>query len=194
MTKRRRINNNESSGDRSSSNAAVVKSCQVCKQAEAKYKCPTCYLPFCSVTCSRKHKEIPCQPPVSESVSASFNTPSEEVIEEVEAIRPLTNEQLAKIDTSKEIQQQLCHSRLKATIEQILENSSQTQRDEMLAQRLGSDEDFRNFTSQLLNVVGYQESDADRARELAQASQRKHIQATLQQATISGQSEDEINE
>ena len=31
--------------------------CEVCKDVEAKYRCPGCGLVFCSVACSRKHKE-----------------------------------------------------------------------------------------------------------------------------------------
>lgn len=28
-----------------------------------KYKCPTCYIKYCSVACFKKHKETPCQKP-----------------------------------------------------------------------------------------------------------------------------------
>mmetsp|Transcript_40241 Transcript_40241/g.159881 ORF Transcript_40241/g.159881 Transcript_40241/m.159881 type:complete len:133 (-) Transcript_40241:1873-2271(-) len=38
------------------------KICEVCTTNESNYKCPTCFLPFCSVACSRVHKQTPCEP------------------------------------------------------------------------------------------------------------------------------------
>ncbi|XP_054801875.1 uncharacterized protein LOC129305801 [Prosopis cineraria] len=41
--------------------------CQVCDEAQSKYKCPSCYTPYCSLACFKKHKEIPCvKPPPSD--------------------------------------------------------------------------------------------------------------------------------
>ncbi|KAI7906226.1 uncharacterized protein BX663DRAFT_499322 [Cokeromyces recurvatus] len=34
--------------------------CKVCENQESKYKCPTCHIAYCSLTCYKKHKEIPC--------------------------------------------------------------------------------------------------------------------------------------
>ncbi|TQW00589.1 hypothetical protein V2A60_001663 [Cordyceps javanica] len=31
--------------------------CGVCQQAPSKYKCPRCYLPYCSVACNKTHRE-----------------------------------------------------------------------------------------------------------------------------------------
>nr|GLL42762.1 zinc finger HIT domain-containing protein 3 isoform X1 [Ipomoea trifida] len=36
------------------------KKCGVCEEAQSKYKCPSCVIPYCSLTCFKKHKEIPC--------------------------------------------------------------------------------------------------------------------------------------
>ena len=33
--------------------------CQVCSQAEAKYRCPGCDIRFCCVLCAKQHKEDP---------------------------------------------------------------------------------------------------------------------------------------
>ncbi|KAF9586904.1 hypothetical protein IFM89_039881 [Coptis chinensis] len=38
--------------------------CEVCKETQSKYKCPTCFTPYCSLPCFKKHKEIPCEKPV----------------------------------------------------------------------------------------------------------------------------------
>ncbi|KAJ8901291.1 hypothetical protein NDN08_007140 [Rhodosorus marinus] len=40
----------------------VRKICEVCSTNESNYKCPTCFLPFCSVACSRVHKQTQCEP------------------------------------------------------------------------------------------------------------------------------------
>ncbi|CAK9254907.1 unnamed protein product [Sphagnum jensenii] len=39
------------------------KQCGICNNAESKYKCPCCLIPYCSVTCYQQHKEIPCVKP-----------------------------------------------------------------------------------------------------------------------------------
>ncbi|XVF32264.1 hypothetical protein REPUB_Repub17cG0066900 [Reevesia pubescens] len=39
--------------------------CQVCNQAQSKYKCPSCLVPYCSLACFKTHKETPCTKPES---------------------------------------------------------------------------------------------------------------------------------
>ncbi|KAL5227263.1 hypothetical protein ABZP36_015528 [Zizania latifolia] len=36
-------------------------SCEVCKEAPPKYKCPACRTPYCSVACFKNHKDNFCQ-------------------------------------------------------------------------------------------------------------------------------------
>lgn len=38
-------------------------SCQICNGQDFKYKCPTCFIKFCSVQCFNVHKELPCEKP-----------------------------------------------------------------------------------------------------------------------------------
>ncbi|XP_049412159.1 uncharacterized protein LOC125875116 isoform X2 [Solanum stenotomum] len=45
------------------------KKCQVCDEVQSKYKCPNCFIPFCSLVCFKKHKEIPCGKPEPEPES-----------------------------------------------------------------------------------------------------------------------------
>ncbi|XVE72812.1 hypothetical protein DITRI_Ditri11bG0068800 [Diplodiscus trichospermus] len=47
--------------------------CQVCNQAQSKYKCPSCLVPYCSLACFKRHKEIPCVKP--ESSKENLGTP-----------------------------------------------------------------------------------------------------------------------
>nr|SVE77377.1 EOG090X0JQ4 [Daphnia lumholtzi]SVE78002.1 EOG090X0JQ4 [Daphnia lumholtzi]SVE78630.1 EOG090X0JQ4 [Daphnia lumholtzi]SVE79260.1 EOG090X0JQ4 [Daphnia lumholtzi] len=38
-------------------------SCQICNAQPFKYKCPTCFIKYCSVPCFNVHKELPCEKP-----------------------------------------------------------------------------------------------------------------------------------
>ncbi|XP_031502150.1 uncharacterized protein LOC116265585 [Nymphaea colorata] len=45
-----------------------VRQCQVCEEVQSKYKCPICLIPYCSLACFKKHKEVPCsKPSISEA-------------------------------------------------------------------------------------------------------------------------------
>nr|CAG4642212.1 EOG090X0JQ4 [Eurycercus lamellatus] len=37
--------------------------CQMCDVDPFKYKCPTCYIKYCSVACFKLHREAPCVKP-----------------------------------------------------------------------------------------------------------------------------------
>ncbi|KAI8050367.1 hypothetical protein BDF22DRAFT_696820 [Syncephalis plumigaleata] len=195
MTKRRRTTNYNAARTTDTVNSRTnntSKLCQVCEQVEAKYKCPTCYLAFCSVACSRKHKETPCQKPESPKMPFEHSVTSSEQANETDIAFPLDQEQLVKIDNDATLQQQLQHSRLKTTIQYILGHTELAERDKVLEQLLASDDDFRTFTNQLLEVVGYEDTDADRALKKMQALERQRIQTVLQEAT-SAQSDDEVD-
>ncbi|KUI60622.1 Protein HIT1 [Cytospora mali] len=56
------------------------KLCGICEKEEAKYKCPRCSLPYCSVACFRPHKENhppddPKPPPVPKPADTESNAP-----------------------------------------------------------------------------------------------------------------------
>ncbi|KAF4123618.1 HIT zinc finger [Geosmithia morbida] len=64
-------------GDKKITAAASVSStCGVCEKNPSKYKCPRCYLPYCSVACNKIHREN--HPPDPEPTQpASAAVPSE---------------------------------------------------------------------------------------------------------------------
>ncbi|KAL1878559.1 hypothetical protein VTK73DRAFT_7824 [Phialemonium thermophilum] len=41
----------------SSQRAVSARVCGICNEADGKYKCPRCFMPYCSVACNRAHKE-----------------------------------------------------------------------------------------------------------------------------------------
>ncbi|XP_039034855.1 uncharacterized protein LOC120171144 [Hibiscus syriacus] len=53
--------------------------CEVCNRAQSKYKCPSCLLPYCSLSCFKTHKETLCVKPEStqdKSGTSSVNSGS----------------------------------------------------------------------------------------------------------------------
>ncbi|KAJ4472002.1 hypothetical protein J3R30DRAFT_3298915 [Lentinula aciculospora] len=47
--------------------------CLVCHEAKSKYSCSTCLLPYCSVACYKKHKEVSSSNATSDLSSSSGN-------------------------------------------------------------------------------------------------------------------------
>lgn len=100
------------------------KKCRVCHEAEAKYKCPTCRVRFCSVTCSKKHKLTPCSPPPPapepkpkpQRESRANNNERKEEEEKV----VLTEEQKTALDKSEVVQSKMTSSRLREDLASIL--------------------------------------------------------------------------
>ncbi|KFY67668.1 hypothetical protein V496_01476 [Pseudogymnoascus sp. VKM F-4515 (FW-2607)] len=45
------------------------KLCGVCNDQQAKYKCSRCEIPYCSVACATLHRAIPCEAPVTRSLT-----------------------------------------------------------------------------------------------------------------------------
>nr|XP_029120614.1 zinc finger HIT domain-containing protein 3 isoform X2 [Elaeis guineensis] len=72
------------------------RTCEVCKEAQSKYKCPTCLAPYCSLGCFKKHKENPCKK----------SLPEQELMESSEILDALKDGELRKliqkIDSSEE--------------------------------------------------------------------------------------------
>ncbi|KAI9144312.1 hypothetical protein BKA69DRAFT_1056879 [Paraphysoderma sedebokerense] len=48
--------------------------CKVCETQQSKYKCSTCYIPYCSLQCYKTHKEIPCKKPTESTTSPATDS------------------------------------------------------------------------------------------------------------------------
>ncbi|KAF3942851.1 hypothetical protein ACB098_09G063000 [Castanea mollissima] len=125
--------------------------CEVCNEALSKYKCPSCLVPYCSLPCFKKHKEIPCAKPVS---SEEKPTPVPESLVE----RPLTVEkpgdalqklQLEAIASSSEIRDALKDGNLQKLIDNI-DGSPDAENE--LDKAMGV-EVFRTFTEKILSAA-----------------------------------------
>ncbi|RYR25327.1 hypothetical protein Ahy_B02g059029 [Arachis hypogaea] len=82
-----------------------LKQCQVCNEAQSKYKCPSCYVPYCSLACFKNHKEFPCEKPSAQEDKTT--AVSESLVEKPlivdEPIEVLQKHQLDAIVSSNEI-------------------------------------------------------------------------------------------
>ncbi|XP_050367120.1 uncharacterized protein LOC126785463 isoform X1 [Argentina anserina] len=114
--------------------------CQVCNEAQSKYKCPSCRAPYCSVPCFKKHKETPCVSPLpseenpkstcvlpvqSEETSSSFSSAAapeslvERPITVTEPSAVLERHQLEAIASSSELRDALKDKSLQKLIGSI---------------------------------------------------------------------------
>ncbi|XP_031278350.1 zinc finger HIT domain-containing protein 3 [Pistacia vera] len=92
--------------------------CQVCIEAQSKYKCPTCLAPYCSLACFKKHKEIPCVKPEStqEKSVAIPELSAERPLNVDEPSEVLQKVQLESIASSSEIRDALKDENLQKLI------------------------------------------------------------------------------
>jgi len=140
--------------------------CEVCNEALSKYKCPSCLVPYCSLVCFKKHKEIPCAKPVSSEekprisglplmsqVTGDLSPVPESLVE-----RPLTAElpgdvlqklQLEAIASSSEIRDALKDGNLQKLIYNI-DGSPDAENE--LDKAMGV-EVFRTFTEKILSAA-----------------------------------------
>ncbi|XP_019165894.1 PREDICTED: zinc finger HIT domain-containing protein 3 isoform X1 [Ipomoea nil] len=126
------------------------KKCGVCEEAQSKYKCPSCVIPYCSLTCFKKHKEIPCgkPQPSSEENLASAPTPALHVDKPLYVDEPsqvLTQSQLESVASSSEIcealrseelQKLICNIDSSTDAESDLDKAMQKEEFHILAQKI----------------------------------------------------------
>ncbi|XP_057424467.1 uncharacterized protein LOC130718041 [Lotus japonicus] len=125
--------------------------CQVCNLVQSKYKCASCYLPYCSLVCFKKHKESPCvKPPSSEvKTSAALESPVKKPIVIDEPIEVLQKFQLEAIASSSEIRDALNDQALQELICRIdCSPNAENEFDKAMAE-----EAFRLFTDKILSTI-----------------------------------------
>ncbi|KAF5784812.1 putative Zinc finger HIT domain-containing protein [Helianthus annuus] len=134
-------------------NEASKKECKVCEKAESRYKCPMCLIPYCSLVCFKKHKEIPCVKPVPASENDTSTS-----ITTVDVDRPcyvnaddevLQRSQLERIASNTEIIDALKDKELQKLIHKIDSSAdAETELDKAM-----DDEAFRLFTEKILSTL-----------------------------------------
>ncbi|KAJ8749503.1 hypothetical protein K2173_025698 [Erythroxylum novogranatense] len=130
------------------------KQCQVCNEAQSKYKCPSCVIPYCSLVCFKKHKETPCSKAVSAGEKPSVD-PKPSVARPVTVDKGnevLQQLELESIASSTEIRNALKNERLQKLIIGIdYSQDPETELDKAMEL-----EEFRIFTDKILSAMGPQ--------------------------------------
>ncbi|TDH74123.1 uncharacterized protein CCR75_002944 [Bremia lactucae] len=97
--------------------------CEVCTTADAKYKCPTCRVPYCSIVCYKKHKDMLCKPkPLLEQQQMPLQaTPAPAIAMGVdeEDLEKIKDEEMDVLKTSDRIKEMLLLPAITQMLKQI---------------------------------------------------------------------------
>uniref|UniRef100_A0AAV1TR98 HIT-type domain-containing protein n=1 Tax=Peronospora matthiolae TaxID=2874970 RepID=A0AAV1TR98_9STRA len=93
--------------------------CGVCTTTEAKYRCPTCRILYCSLACSKTHNETPCAPlPAPEKPRESTVTSAPSISMDEKRER-LTEEQMGTLETCASVKKWLANPAITTALTQI---------------------------------------------------------------------------
>ncbi|KAF9822632.1 hypothetical protein SFRURICE_012411 [Spodoptera frugiperda] len=122
-------------------------SCTHCEQV-AKYKCPVCRVPYCSVSCYKIHKETPCSPPQEPPKETNYsNTKEIEYDYPTEDTVPI--EKLKLLEQSTELKKCLENPHVREILD-LLDTSPYP--DELMKKYM-QEPIFTEFVDACLNVV-----------------------------------------
>ncbi|KAK4418469.1 Zinc finger HIT domain-containing protein 3 [Sesamum alatum] len=127
--------------------------CEVCEEAQSKYKCPSCLIPYCSLACFKKHKEIPCakpEPLKEEKVYTSAATNYDKACYVDEQSEVLQESQLQSLASSNDIRDLVKNEKLQKVIYNI--DCSADPENEL--DKAMEEESFRLFTEKILTTIG----------------------------------------
>ncbi|XP_075977993.1 zinc finger HIT domain-containing protein 3 [Anticarsia gemmatalis] len=127
-------------------------SCIQCKQ-NAKYKCPVCRQPYCSVPCYKEHKQQPCSPP-PEPPKQTNNTAQPEREYEYPTEDTVPIEKLKLLEQSEELKKCLENPHVREILE-LLDRSPYPDR---LMQEYMTEPIFTEFVDACLQVVQPQDN------------------------------------
>ncbi|XP_044977833.1 zinc finger HIT domain-containing protein 3 isoform X3 [Hordeum vulgare subsp. vulgare] len=146
-------------------------SCEVCKEAPSKYKCPTCRTPYCSVICFKKHKDEFCQKIMpqeetnktllQEKVSVDTTWPAQspntvcptKALEIEDPSWLVDRTRLRSLVELNEVRDALRDSELQKMILQI-EGSSEPEKE---LEKLMEGQTFQQFANKILDIISLQQ-------------------------------------
>ncbi|CAH1963217.1 unnamed protein product [Acanthoscelides obtectus] len=125
------------------------KTCEVC-QKEGRYKCPTCLIFYCSVTCCRKHRENKCEVLKSDLKEDDKNEliVKKRKLESTETDTVL-KEKLELIKTSEDVKKLLANGHLR----NLLVTIDKSENAEEVMQKAMQEPIFLEFADACLKVV-----------------------------------------
>ncbi|XP_020599289.1 zinc finger HIT domain-containing protein 3 isoform X2 [Phalaenopsis equestris] len=127
----------------------ALRQCQVCKEAQYKYKCPSCLLLYCSSACFKRHKGNPCQKSLTPQEETISMVLPERTFEVDETNWILGSDQLQLIAQSKGIRDALNDVELQKLVYKIDSCSNPEEELDKAMEREG----FPQFTEMILSSV-----------------------------------------
>ncbi|KAJ8553009.1 hypothetical protein K7X08_020402 [Anisodus acutangulus] len=132
------------------------KKCKICEEAQSKYKCPNCFIPYCSLVCFKKHKEIPCgkseaepEPSCEEKLASAPAPHVEKPIYIDEPSEALNQPQLESIASSNEILEAIRNKDLQKLIYDLDSSlDAETELDKAMEK-----EEFRILSEKILSTI-----------------------------------------
>ncbi|EIE76654.1 hypothetical protein G6F46_011933 [Rhizopus delemar] len=127
-------------------------SCQVCNDAESKYKCPKCRLQYCSLVCFKKHKESSCSTNQQEDQNASQFRKDIKTVGDPDDEEPsrLAPEDLRKLLQSDAIHEFLEYSQIREFVKKV---DSSPAPEKLLDALRSEDSVFDDFTQKLVEIT-----------------------------------------
>ncbi|KAJ8963675.1 hypothetical protein NQ314_005468 [Rhamnusium bicolor] len=122
------------------------KTCNICHK-EGIYKCPTCFIFYCSVTCCRKHRENKCGVVKNENVDDE-----EEQVEKkrkIEGDSTVPEEKIEMLKSNEEVNKLLTNSHLR----NLLVIVDKAENAEEIMQKAMQEPIFVEFADACLKVV-----------------------------------------
>lgn len=134
--------------------------CKVCKQAEAKYRCPTCRTTYCSVGCYRTHKETLCQPPFWQQQQSQSQSQQQTAVDadakETEETYRVSERQLRALGANEALRRALGDPDLCELLAGI---DDARDRERALDDAVATREDFAAFQNAMLQTIGVRDID-----------------------------------
>jgi len=152
----------------------IKKECVVCSKKESAYKCPSCRCFYCSLKCSKIHKEE-CVPIVKENNSDDAQGTS------ILQIELLSDEQKKALSNDTEIQRVIKSTRLQDILIAINSCTTDESRQSLLKKER-SKPDFDEFINLLKNSL---ERSSNKKRKLVDSSTNEELLITEKKATKS---------
>lgn len=101
--------------------------CQLCNSNPFKYKCPTCFIKYCSLPCFTAHRQTPCQkpaPPAETENMASSLPPFKYQFPSADTV-PL--EKLKELANSEQLKECLANPHLRTLLTSLVKSDSPNQ-------------------------------------------------------------------
>ncbi|KAK7070165.1 Zinc finger HIT domain-containing protein 3 [Halocaridina rubra] len=125
-------------------------SCEICNNTDFRYKCPTCRLKYCSVSCYRTHREKSCEPKLEEitiEIDRKGNSSYHQVLFPTDDTVSL--ETLEKLSESKELKKLLQNPHLCDIIKEVDSHPNP----KLMMSRAMREPIFTEFTDVCLNIA-----------------------------------------